>query len=67
MDVFNLRIPTSCPGVDPKVLDPFNTWESKDEYKVTVAKLAKKFIKNFERYSKETGQEVINAGPKIKI
>jgi phosphoenolpyruvate carboxykinase (ATP) len=65
MDVFNLKVPTSCPGVDPKVLDPINTWESKEEYKATVTKLAKGFKKNFERYAKETGQEVINAGPKI--
>lgn len=65
MDVFNLHIPTKCSGVDPKVLDPINTWESKDEYKKTIHNLALRFKKNFARYAKDTGKEVIEAGPQV--
>eukprot|EP00826_Nyctotherus_ovalis_P000049 TRINITY_DN0_c1241_g1_i4.p1 TRINITY_DN0_c1241_g1~~TRINITY_DN0_c1241_g1_i4.p1 ORF type:complete len:165 (+),score=53.61 TRINITY_DN0_c1241_g1_i4:30-524(+) len=64
-DIFNLDIPTSCSGVDPKVLDPVNTWQSKDEYMRTLKKLAGMFNKNFERYASQSGKEVIEAGPKL--
>eukprot|EP00831_Metopus_contortus_P083578 TRINITY_DN928_c0_g1_i6.p1 TRINITY_DN928_c0_g1~~TRINITY_DN928_c0_g1_i6.p1 ORF type:complete len:567 (+),score=78.25 TRINITY_DN928_c0_g1_i6:59-1759(+) len=64
-DVFNMQIPTQVPGVDPQVLDPVNTWVSKSEYKKTLNILAEKFKKNFTRYSKDTGKEVIEAGPKV--
>lgn len=65
MDIFNLNIPTQCTGVDPKVLDPINTWSSKDDYKQTLTKLAGMFQKNFARYAKDTGKEVLEAGPKV--
>ena len=65
MDVFKLRIPTRCTGVDPKVLDPINAWSSTSDYRSTLAILAGKFNKNFERYAKDTGKEVIEAGPKV--
>lgn len=63
--MFNLAIPTSIKGVDPKVLDPVGTWDDKEEFNKMVNKLAHGFKKNFERYAKNTGQEVINAGPQI--
>lgn len=58
-------MPTKCTGVDPKVLDPVNTWDSREEYWKTLRKLAGMFKKNFERYAKDSGKEVIEAGPKI--
>ena len=60
-----MQIPTECAGIEPEVLDPINTWESKDEYKKTIKKLAMGYTKNFQRYAKDTGEEVIKAGPKI--
>lgn len=63
--MFSLKFPTTCTGVDPKVLDPINTWESKDEYKKTLLKLGGQFKKNFARYAEQTGKEVIDAGPKV--
>lgn len=61
-----MRIPTTCSGVDPKVLDPINTWESKEDYRMNLHKLAKKFNENFVRYAKDTGKEVLNAGPMVQ-
>lgn len=58
-----MQIPKACSGVDPAVLDPKNTWESKEEYNTTIKKLAQKFRTNFKRYAKATGEEVIKAGP----
>jgi phosphoenolpyruvate carboxykinase (ATP) len=46
--VFNLKTPTSCPGVDAKILDPRNTWADKAAYDAQAAKLRDMFRKNFE-------------------
>ena len=45
---FGLRMPTSCPGVDPKILDPRNTWADKAAYDAQATKLRDMFRKNFE-------------------
>jgi phosphoenolpyruvate carboxykinase (ATP) len=46
--VFNLRMPVACPGVDPKILNPRNTWADKAAYDTQAAKLRDMFRKNFE-------------------
>jgi len=45
--VFNMRMPTACPGVDAKVLNPRNTWADKAAYDVQANKLRDMFRKNF--------------------
>ena len=45
--VFNLRMPTSCPGVDPKILNPRNVWEDKQAYDAAAVKLRDMFRENF--------------------
>jgi phosphoenolpyruvate carboxykinase (ATP) len=45
--VFNLRMPVACPGVDPKILNPRNTWADKAAYDTQAAKLRDMFRKNF--------------------
>jgi phosphoenolpyruvate carboxykinase (ATP) len=46
--VFQLKMPTSCPGVDAKILDPRNTWSDKDAYDAQASKLRDMFRKNFQ-------------------
>ena len=46
--VFNLRMPTSCPGVPDEILNPRNTWEDKGAYDTQAEKLRDMFRKNFE-------------------
>jgi len=46
--IFNMKMPTSCPGVDPKVLNPRNTWADKAAYDAAATKLRDMFRKNFE-------------------
>lgn len=63
LDIFNLNVPTECPGVDPKILMPKDSWENKEDYDRTLVKLATLFQQNFKTYSKDCGPEVFEAGP----
>lgn len=47
--VFNLRIPKSCPDVDPTILNPRNTWTDKAAYNAESEKLRGMFQANFEK------------------
>jgi phosphoenolpyruvate carboxykinase (ATP) len=46
--VFNLRMPRSCPGIPPEILNPRNTWKDKEAYDKAALKLRDMFRKNFE-------------------
>jgi phosphoenolpyruvate carboxykinase (ATP) len=46
--LFNMRMPTTCPGVDARILDPRNTWSDKAAYDVQATKLRDMFRKNFQ-------------------
>ncbi|MDP4172365.1 MAG: phosphoenolpyruvate carboxykinase [Bacteroidota bacterium] len=61
---FGLNVPVSCPNVPQEVLDPRNTWQSKEEYDKTAVKLANMFHENFKQFEKNVEADVINAGPK---
>jgi phosphoenolpyruvate carboxykinase (ATP) len=41
-------MPVSCPGVDPKILNPRNTWADNDAYDVQARRLRDLFRSNFE-------------------
>ena len=56
-DVFNLNMPTSCPGVPSEILNPINTWNDKSAYTKTTKKLSKLFHKNFEKTGKEIDEK----------
>lgn len=63
--IFNVMVPTSCPGVPDEVLSQRKMWADKAEYEKTAKLLAEKFKKNFEKY-KNMPQEVVKAGPKAE-
>lgn len=63
--MFGLQIPTSVPGVPEKVLIPRNTWADQVAYDAQAEKLAKLFIKNFEKFSEEVPEAVKESGPKL--
>lgn len=64
--VFNVHIPLSCPGVPSEVLKPRNTWQDKEAYDRQAGDLAKRFVKNFTKFSDNMPEEIIAAGPKSK-
>ena len=60
--VFNVMVPTTCPGVPDEVLSPRRAWKDKDAYDKTARLLSDKFRKNFEKYT-NMPKEVVDAGP----
>lgn len=61
--VFGMEIPVACPEVPSEILYTRDTWQEKDAYDEQALMLAKKFIKNFEKYEAEVNAEVRAAGP----
>jgi phosphoenolpyruvate carboxykinase (ATP) len=61
--IFNLSMPTWCPGVPDEVLDPRNTWPDKDKYDAAAKRLALLFVKNFEKFG-DVSEVIVNAGPR---
>mmetsp|Transcript_2731 Transcript_2731/g.4605 ORF Transcript_2731/g.4605 Transcript_2731/m.4605 type:complete len:151 (+) Transcript_2731:3-455(+) len=60
--IFNLQVPTECPGVPSEILWPQSAWDDQDAFQVTLRKLAEKFQENFKKYEDETPREVIEKG-----
>jgi phosphoenolpyruvate carboxykinase (ATP) len=63
LPVFNLSVPSCCPGVPTDLLNPRSTWEDKNAYDTTVRELARLFIKNFENYAQGVTEDLLSAAP----
>jgi phosphoenolpyruvate carboxykinase (ATP) len=63
--VFNIEMPTSCPGVPASVLDPRGTWADKGAYDQQAARLAKMFQDNFKTFESDVPAAVKAAGPTL--
>jgi phosphoenolpyruvate carboxykinase (ATP) len=63
--IFNLDIPTSCPGVPAEVLKPRQTWASGADYDEQAQKLARMFVDNFKSFESSVSAPVVAAGPTI--
>ena len=65
--VFDFEVPTELPGVDPKILDPRDTYADKAEWDRKAQDLASRFVKNFVKYeSNDAGKALVKAGPKAE-
>jgi phosphoenolpyruvate carboxykinase (ATP) len=64
-DIFNLDMPTTCPGVPDSVLDPRSTWPDEAAYDAQAKKLAGMFVENFRTFEKHVDASVKAAGPKV--
>ena len=62
--VFNVEVPTACPGVPNDVLKPRNTWSDGAAYDAQAAKLAHLFAENFKAFAAGVTPEIRAAGPK---
>ncbi len=62
---FRLAIPKSCPGVPSELLNARNTWPNPADFDVQARKLAAQFVKNFEKYAANAGEEILAAAPLV--
>ena len=64
--MFDFEVPTELPGVDPKILDPRDTYADPAEWDAKAKDLAARFIKNFGKYTgNEAGKALVAAGPQL--
>jgi phosphoenolpyruvate carboxykinase (ATP) len=62
--IFGLHVPVLCPGVPAEVLRPRDTWANPDDYDRQARELARRFIKNAERFP-DADPGVHAAGPHL--
>jgi len=63
--IFNVDVPTTCPGVPQGVLNPKGTWSSPQDYDEQAGKLARMFVENFKAFEQGVPSSVQEAGPKV--
>ena len=59
----NVEVPTKLNDVDTKLLNPSETWSSKNDYDVAAKELAAKFKENIDKF--DISDEIRKAGPII--
>ncbi|MDD4516374.1 phosphoenolpyruvate carboxykinase (ATP) [Massilibacteroides sp.] len=63
---FDFVVPTELPGVDPKILDPRDTYADASAWDTKAKDLAARFIKNFSKFEgNEAGKALVAFGPKL--
>jgi phosphoenolpyruvate carboxykinase (ATP) len=60
---FGLQIPTECPGVPKKVLNPSDSWRSRKGYERSARMVAERFRANFERRFPDAPRTILAGGP----
>ena len=63
--VFNVDVPSTCPGVPGEVLDPRRTWPNPRAYDEQARKLARMFVDNFKTFEHDVSASVRDAGPQV--
>ncbi len=64
--MFNLEVPTELTGVDPKILDPRDTYADASEWEKKAKDLAQRFVSNFKKYeTNDEGKALVAAGPQL--
>jgi len=62
--VFGFAVPTHVEGVDPKILNPRDTWSDPEAYDAQAEKLADMFVANFEKFEEHVQPYVRAAAPR---
>ena len=64
--IFDFKVPTALPGVDPAILDPRDTYADAAEWNTKAEDLAGRFVKNFAKFTtNEEGKALVAAGPQL--
>jgi phosphoenolpyruvate carboxykinase (ATP) len=64
---FGFSVPTSVPGVEPHLLNPFKTWKDKAEFDKTARDLVAMFQKNFTKFESHVTPDIKAAAPEVRI
>jgi phosphoenolpyruvate carboxykinase (ATP) len=64
---FGFAVPIAVDGVDPRILNPRETWSDKAAYDAQARKLVAMFVKNFETFEGHVGSDVRAASPSIRM
>lgn len=63
---FGFEVPTALDGVEPKILDPRETWADKTAYDVQARALVKMFNDNFAKFEPHVDADVKAAAPGLR-
>ncbi len=64
---FGFAVPTSVPGVEPHLLNPFKTWKDKAEFDKTARDLVRMFQDNFTKFESHVTPDIRAAAPEVRI
>jgi phosphoenolpyruvate carboxykinase (ATP) len=62
--IFGAEIPLTCPDVPSEILSPRETWKNDEGFYKQANDLARRFIKNFEKFEEFANEEILSGGPK---
>ena len=65
--IFGFEVPTALDGVDPKILNPRETWADKVAYDTQARALVAMFNKNFAKFEAHVDADVKAAAPVLKL
>ncbi len=60
---FGVHVPTACPGIDQRLLDPRSNWADPQAYDETAKKLVAAFRANLKQFEGTVPQEILAGGP----
>ena len=64
---FGFKVPETAPGVDSQILDPRETWDNKEAYDATAAKLVDLFNENFAQFADYVDEGVRQSAPRTTV
>jgi phosphoenolpyruvate carboxykinase (ATP) len=64
--LFGFEVPTALTGVDPRILNPRETWPDKAAYETQARALVDMFTKNFAKFEGHVDAEVRAAAPALR-
>ena len=64
--IFGFQVPVALEGVDPKILNPRDTWSDKVGYDTQARALVGMFNKNFTKFEPHVDADVIAAAPALQ-
>ena len=64
---FGFAVPSSVPGVEPHLLEPFKTWADKTDFVETAKRLVEMFRNNFVKFESHVDNEVRSGAPAPRI